>query len=99
MRDEDHGRSGHPPDVEKQIVHFEPGEFIERAERLVHQQNGRLMNDRTAQRYPLLHAAGQLPRIGLLKTTQADELENSHVPALSPWRRSGEELPSDRAHY
>jgi hypothetical protein len=48
---------------------------VERAERLVEQQHGRVDDERAGQRDALLHAAGQLARAGLLAPAQADQLE------------------------
>ena len=79
------------PDVEQQVLHFHAGEFVERAERLVHQQKLRLVDERTAQRDALLHAAGQLRRIGLLETFKADQRQQ----ILGGARRRGIGSPED----
>jgi hypothetical protein len=46
-----------------QIFQVFPGLRVDRAERLVHQQQDRIAGQRAGQRDPLLHAAGQLPRV------------------------------------
>jgi hypothetical protein len=38
MGHEQHRGAGLLADAQQQIIHFEPGELVERAERLVHQQ-------------------------------------------------------------
>ena len=49
------------PDVEQRRLHALAGERIERAERLVHQQEARFRGERAGQPDTLAHAAGQLP--------------------------------------
>ena len=44
---------------------------VERAQRLVHQQQPRLEDDRSCERDPLLLAAGQLPRVPIAQVTRA----------------------------
>ena len=48
---------------------------VERAERLVHQQDARLIGERAHDRHALLHAARQLMRIGVGEFLQADQLQ------------------------
>ena len=48
---------------------------VERAERLVHQQDARLLGKRAHDRDALLHAARKLVRIGVGEFLEADELE------------------------
>ena len=62
MRHEQHRGAGLAPDAQQQVVHLQPRQFVERAERLVHQQQFRLMDQRAAKRDALLHAARQLMR-------------------------------------
>ena len=75
MGHEHHGGAGLAPDIEQQILHFHAGELVERPERLVHQQQFRLVDQRAAERHALLHAAGQLRRVGLFEAFEADEGE------------------------
>src|SRR6516162_11131971 len=62
MRHEEHCFAIALPEFEQHDVHVISGYGIERAERLVHQQNARIGNERAAERYPLAHPAGKLPR-------------------------------------
>ena len=48
---------------------------VERAERLVHQQDARLVGERADDCDALFHAAGQLMRIGVGEFLEADELQ------------------------
>ena len=47
-----------------QVLEVGPGLRVDRRERLVHEQHPRLVRDRAGDRHPLLHAAGELPRVG-----------------------------------
>ena len=47
------------------MAHLQPGEGVERAERLVHQQHRGTQHQRTRERDALAHAAGELLRIAL----------------------------------
>ncbi len=75
MGDEQHRGAGLPADAQQQIIHLQPGQLVERAERLVHQQQVRLMDERAAQRDALLHAAGQLVRPGVVEGRKTDQLQ------------------------
>ena len=48
---------------------------VDRRERLVHQQDRRLVRERTRDRDALLHAAGELPRVVVDEAGQADGVE------------------------
>ena len=50
------------PDLEQLPVQALAGHLVERAERLVHQQERRVERERAGDRDALLHAAGELPR-------------------------------------
>ena len=63
MRDEDHGEADVFPQPDQFFLHLAAGERIERGERLVHQQHGRLHRERARDGDALLHAAGQHVRI------------------------------------
>ena len=56
-------------------LHLLAQHLVERAERLVEQQHGRLDDDRARERDALLLSAGQLPRIAVGKRAELDELE------------------------
>ena len=55
---------------------------VESAERLVQEQDTRLVDERTAERDPLLLSSGQLLRLTLGETTETDELEHLGDPPL-----------------
>jgi len=76
--DEQHGGLGFRSHAEQEILHLHAGELIERAERLVHQQELRAVDQGAAQRNPLLHATGELRRIGRLEPLQAHDGKQLH---------------------
>ena len=59
---EDHRLAVGLPDAQKLDPHLVAGDRIEGAERLVHQENAGVMNERSTNRYALAHAARQLAR-------------------------------------
>ena len=65
------------------------GHLVERAERLVHQQQRRVYGQRPRDRDPLLHAAGELGRVVPGELAQPDQVEHlpRPVPPLAPGRR------------
>src|SRR5215831_15276669 len=65
VRDEDHGLARAPPDVEQPLAHEHARLLVERAERLVHQEDLRVERQRAPDRDALLHPARQLARIFL----------------------------------
>src|SRR5690606_1915128 len=82
--DEDDRRAGLAPDAVHLDVHLLARERVERAERLVHEQDARLVQQRPAKRRALLHAAGPLVRQRLLEareTGQRDERVRALVGA------------------
>ena len=76
MRDVNDGLAGLAPHLGEQPLHVVAGEGVERGERLVHQQHGRIVGERARDGDALLHAARQMVRIGL------DELVELHQPQL-----------------
>ena len=52
--------AAHP---QQQVLELGPGLRVDRRERLVHQQQRRPGGQRPGDRHPLLHAAGELPRV------------------------------------
>ena len=64
MRDQQHGRAGLAPQPQQLVAHQQPGLLVERAERLVEQDQPRLQHQRAGDADALAHAAGQLRRIG-----------------------------------
>ena len=73
----DEQRGGGPLGPDALQLEVEPlaGHLVERAERLVEQQDLRLDHQRPGDRDPLAHAAGQLGRPGLLEALEADQLD------------------------
>jgi hypothetical protein len=59
VRDQHGGEFVFEPDALGQLVHFKPGQRVERAERLVQQQNARSRDECARKRYPLALAAGK----------------------------------------
>ena len=64
------------PDPQQLEVEPLARHLVERAERLVHQQQRRVERERTGDRDAHLHAAGELPRVVLLEAGQLDEVEH-----------------------
>ncbi len=73
--DEDRGRAERGVDVLQLDRQFLAGEGVEGGERLVHQQDARLRQQRPAQGDALLHAAGQLVGQALVEAGQPDRGE------------------------
>ena len=71
----DDGRAGALPQLEQLVVEALARQGIERAERLVEQQDLRVADERARDRHALAHAARQLVRIRLGEVGDADELE------------------------
>ena len=69
------------PDPQHLGVHPLAGHLVERAERLVHQQDGRLEGQRPGDRDALLHAARQLVGIVAEEVAELDEVEHLLRPA------------------
>ena len=91
MGDEDDGRPGLLPDPKELEVEPLPGHLVERAERLVHQEDRGLERERARDGDPLLHASRQLPGIPALEAGELDERQ--HLPRSRRPRSFG-----DRAH-
>ena len=70
--DEHHGRAQRPPQRQQILVELEARDLVERGERLVHQQNLRLGDQRARDRDAHAHAARQFARIGVAEFCQAD---------------------------
>ena len=81
--DEDDGDVDLAPDFQQMRLHLGTRLRVERAERLVHQQNARLIGERAHDRHALLHAAGQLMRIGVGEFLQTDEIAAIAAPRCS----------------
>jgi hypothetical protein len=72
-------------DLQLQVL---PQLLVERAQRLVHQQDARVEHDRPRDRHALLLAAGELLRIAAFVTAQLHEVE--HALHLRPPRRAAD---------
>ena len=61
------------PEAQHFILHAHAGEGIERAQRLIQQQDFGVIDQRARQRHPLRHAAGEMVRVGIGKRFEPDE--------------------------
>ena len=73
--DQQHGRLVRDPELLQDRPQFFARELVERAERLVEQQQPRLVDQRAAQLGALQHAAGELPGIVVAEALEADLLQ------------------------
>ena len=76
--------AGLAADPQQLGLHVLAGHLVERAERLVHQQQRRVRGEGSGDRHPLLHAAGELPREVLGELGQLDQLEHLERPRSPP---------------
>src|SRR5215510_9367913 len=83
VRHVDHGLAGLAPDVGEQALHGVAGERIERRERLVHEQDGRVVGERARDRDSLLHAAREVVRVGLGELLELDQAQLLERDALA----------------
>ncbi len=75
MRHEQDGLLVLVPDTLQVEVQLVAGQRVERAERLVHEQQPRIVNERAADGDPLAHAAGEFERVLVLAPGQADQVQ------------------------
>ena len=73
MRDQHDRCSGFAPEPQQFVAHQQAGLLIERAERLVEEDQTRLQHERARDADALAHAAGQLRRIGAAETGETHE--------------------------
>jgi hypothetical protein len=78
VRHEHHRGPGALPEPQQLVLHQRPGLHVQRAERLVHQHDLRLVDQRLGQRDPLAHAAGELVWVVLRERAQPDPLDPDH---------------------
>ena len=78
---EHHAGAGLGADPQQLGLHVLAGHLVQRAERLVHQQQRRVGGERPGDGDALLHAAGQLPRPVLGEVGQLDQARASPAPA------------------
>src|SRR5215211_6031289 len=88
MRDEEHGLLLALPDAEQELLHQRSGLVVEGAERLVEQQDRRLVGQRARDRGALLHAAGELLWVMLRKAGKSDPLKPLAHDATARGRRN-----------
>jgi hypothetical protein len=80
VSDEEDRRPGLPPQLEELLAHQQPGLLVERAERLVEQDQARLHDKGTSDTDALAHAAGELRRIALSKIGEAHDPQGARDP-------------------
>src|SRR4051812_44398920 len=73
MGDEERREAAATPQGDELLLHGEPGEGIELAERLVEEEELRIVDEGARQRHALRHAAGELMRVGGGEAVKADE--------------------------
>ena len=73
MGDEQHGGAARLPKAEDFVLHAHAGEGVERAERFIEQQNFGMIDQRAGQSDALGHAAGEMMRIGIGESFEADQ--------------------------
>ena len=64
---QEHGAGAVAADLAQEVTHLQPGEGVERGERLVQQENRRLADERARQANALRHTAGELVGPGALR--------------------------------
>ena len=85
--DEDGGVAGAVVDLAQPAAELAPDLGVERAERLVEEEDARLDGERAGERHALALAAGELARIALLEAGELDEVEKLQH-ALADLRRA-----------
>src|SRR5260370_14271454 len=73
MRDKDDSHLGAPPQRVQLLLHLLARQRVERAERLVHQQDLGVVDERTNYREALLHAAGELIGVTVAEIPEANK--------------------------
>src|SRR6185295_2309418 len=78
----EYDRFRHPlPDPQQIVLQRAPGLGVERAERLIHQQDLGIGGERPGDRDALLHAAREYVRIAILEPAKADQVHHLPCPA------------------
>src|SRR5262249_26742495 len=80
---EDHGLRRALPDAQQFGLHEAAGLGVERAERLVHQQDLRIEGERARNRGALPHAARQLRGVAVLEAIEPDQVDEGLRPLLA----------------
>src|SRR5690606_25764709 len=92
MGDEDDGLFERRLESEEFILHFAPDQWIERAERLVHQQYFRVCGEATGKAHTLLHAARKIRRLAMSPGGEADLFERGERLGIALRRRDAFDL-------
>ena len=71
------------PESQEMLIQLISDDFIERAERLVHQKQFRIKGQCPGNRNPLLHPAGKLPRKLFLEAFKVDHFQAFFCPSGS----------------
>src|SRR5262249_11569878 len=77
VRDVDDGLLGLAPHVDEQALHLVAGQRVERRERLVHQEHGRIVGECARDRRALLHPPPELGGIGPGERPDLDEAQDA----------------------
>ena len=80
MRHQQRGKALALPERDELGLHGDARQRVELAERLVEDQDFRIVDERARQRHALRHAARELMRIGIAERRQADEIERGIDP-------------------
>ena len=91
MGDEQDGRTAALLHAQKLFPHPRPRLLVERAERLVHQQQARIADEAAGNGDALLHAAGQFVREAAREIDKPDKVEQFHRPGAPFGRRHAAE--------
>ena len=99
MGDEDDGLLQVAPQLQQVVVEPKARDLVERRERLVHQQNVRIGDERARQRDPHLHAAGQFARIAVGEFGEADVRQRFQDLRVGLRRRHAAPASAAGAHF
>src|SRR5216684_5480525 len=99
--DEDHRSLEGAPQLEQFVFHQGARLHVQGAERLVHQQDLRLVDKGLGQRHPLAHAARELVRVAVLETGQPDTRDPivSALARLGFWLTAEQRAGDDVAEH
>ncbi|MNC33860.1 hypothetical protein D3C75_822700 [compost metagenome] len=91
MGNQDHRRFFGFPNAQHFLLHLDPGQSVQRAEGLIHQQNLRVGYQRPGNRRPLGHTPGKLLRVGVAEALQLHQAEVFVHPPGFLLRRQGKQ--------
>src|SRR5882757_982663 len=80
------------PDAKQVDAQLVSGHRVQRSERLIHQQDRRVVQQSPADTYPLLHPSGQLARVVLGELFESEHRQQFECSFLGRWRGR---VPSD----